>query len=76
MAKCNNFDPEGMADIYRQYGDHLYNKGDLDGAIRQYCKTVGKLEASYVVRKVCAVKIAQLLCEILVEYKVFIHYFI
>ncbi|CAL8099347.1 unnamed protein product [Orchesella dallaii] len=51
VAKCNNFDPEGMADIYRQYGDHLYNKGDLDGAIRQYCKTVGKLEASYVVRK-------------------------
>lgn len=51
VAKGHNFDPEGMADIYRQYGDHLYNKGDLDGAIRQYCKTVGKLEASYVVRK-------------------------
>jgi len=41
-----------MADIFRQYGDHLYAKGDFDGAIRQYCKTVGKLEASYVVRKV------------------------
>ncbi len=42
-----------MADIFRQYGDHLYNKGDLDGAIRQYSKTVGKLVPSYVVRKVC-----------------------
>lgn len=52
IAKNNNFDADGMADIFRLYADHLYAKGDLDGAIRQYCKTVGKLEASYVVRKV------------------------
>lgn len=52
MAKSNNIDADGMADIFRLYGDHLYAKGDLDGAIRQYCKTVGKLEASYVVRQV------------------------
>jgi len=52
VAKSNNFDGDSMADVFRKYGDHLYAKGDLDGAIRQYCKTVGKLEASYVVRKV------------------------
>ncbi|CAG7816852.1 unnamed protein product [Allacma fusca] len=51
VAKSNNIDADGMADIFRLYGDHLYAKGDLDGAIRQYCKTVGKLEASYVVRQ-------------------------
>ena len=41
-----------MIDIFRQYGDHLYNKGDHDGAIAQYIKTISKLEASYVIRKV------------------------
>ncbi|KAF8764622.1 Vacuolar protein sorting-associated protein like [Argiope bruennichi] len=35
----------------KQYGDHLYAKGDHDGAITQYIKTIGKLEASYVIRK-------------------------
>jgi len=30
------------------------SKGDYDGAIAQYIKTIGKLEASYVIRKVKA----------------------
>ena len=38
--------------IFTQYGDHLYAKGDHDGAIQQYIRTIGKLEASYVIRKV------------------------
>lgn len=29
-----------------------FRKGDHDGAIQQYIKTIGKLEASYVIRKV------------------------
>ena len=41
-----------LPDIFTQYGDHLYSKGDHDGAIDQYIKTIGKLEASYVIRKV------------------------
>lgn len=51
LAKSQNYDEEGLADIFRQYGDHLYSKGDHDGAITQYSKTIGNLEASYVIRK-------------------------
>eukprot|EP00164_Ancoracysta_twista_P003478 GFYU01004640.1.p1 GENE.GFYU01004640.1~~GFYU01004640.1.p1 ORF type:complete len:938 (-),score=267.55 GFYU01004640.1:157-2970(-) len=40
-----------QADIYRKYGDHLYGKGDYDGAISQYINTIGRLEPSYVIRK-------------------------
>jgi len=29
----------------------LYSKGDFDGAISQYIKTIGKLEPSYVIKK-------------------------
>ncbi|XP_015915607.2 vacuolar protein sorting-associated protein 11 homolog [Parasteatoda tepidariorum] len=51
LAKSQMYDEDGLIDIFRQYGDHLYSKGDHDGAITQYIKTIGKLEASYVIRK-------------------------
>ncbi|XP_052690623.1 vacuolar protein sorting-associated protein 11 homolog [Crassostrea angulata] len=51
LAKSQQYDQEGLIDIFTQYGDHLYSKGDHDGAIDQYIKTIGKLEASYVIRK-------------------------
>ncbi|XP_064597137.1 vacuolar protein sorting-associated protein 11 homolog [Liolophura sinensis] len=51
LAKSQQYDQEGLIDIFTQYGDHLYGKGDHDGAIDQYIKTIGKLEASYVIRK-------------------------
>ncbi|KAK3087703.1 hypothetical protein FSP39_009366 [Pinctada imbricata] len=51
LAKSQQYDQEGLMDIFTQYGDHLYSKGDHDGAIDQYIKTIGKLEASYVIRK-------------------------
>ncbi|KFM62524.1 Vacuolar protein sorting-associated protein 11-like protein, partial [Stegodyphus mimosarum] len=51
LAKSQQYDEDGLIDIFRQYGDHLYTKGDHDGAIAQYIKTIGKLEASYVIRK-------------------------
>jgi len=44
-------DKEGLVDIFRQFGDHLYAKGDHSGAIDQYEKTIGSLEPSYVIRK-------------------------
>lgn len=53
LAKSQQLDQDGLIDIFTQYGDHLYSKGDHDGAIDQYIKTIGKLEASYVIRKVC-----------------------
>lgn len=51
IAKSQQYDAEGLVDIFRQYGDHLYSKGDHNGAIEQYIKTIGKLEPSYVIRK-------------------------
>ncbi|KAK2167121.1 hypothetical protein LSH36_32g21058 [Paralvinella palmiformis] len=51
LAQSQQYDQDGIIDIFRQYGDHLYGKGDHDGAIQQYIKTIGKLEASYVIRK-------------------------
>jgi len=44
-------DSEGLVDIFRQYGDHLYAKGDAGGAIEQYVKTIGTLEPSYVIQR-------------------------
>lgn len=52
IAKSQQYDSEGLIDIFRQYGDHLYTKGDHNAAIEQYIKTIGKLEPSYVIRKV------------------------
>ncbi|XP_075980170.1 vacuolar protein sorting 11 [Anticarsia gemmatalis] len=51
IASSQHYDAEGLTDIYKQYGDHLYNKGDLKGAIDQYVKTIGWLETYYVIRK-------------------------
>ncbi|XP_058799921.1 vacuolar protein sorting-associated protein 11 homolog isoform X5 [Phymastichus coffea] len=51
IAKNQHYDNEGLVDIFRQYGDHLYSKGDHNGAIEQYIKTIGKLEPSYIIRK-------------------------
>ncbi|KAA0704039.1 Vacuolar protein sorting-associated protein 11 -like protein [Triplophysa tibetana] len=51
LAKSQHLDNDGLSEIFRQYGDHLYNKGDHDGAIQQYIRTIGKLEPSYVIRK-------------------------
>ncbi len=51
IAKNNQYDEEGLADIFKQYGDHLYNKGNFAGAVDQYIKTIGYLEPSYVIRR-------------------------
>ena len=51
IAKNQQYDAEGLVDIFRLYGDHLYAKGDQTGAIEQYIKTIGSLEPSYVIQK-------------------------
>jgi hypothetical protein len=53
LAKTQKLDQSSVVDIYRQYGDHLYAKGDYDGAMQQYVQTIGHLQPSYVIRKVC-----------------------
>ncbi|PKI85132.1 hypothetical protein MVES_001032 [Malassezia vespertilionis] len=40
-----------IADVYRRYGDYLYAKGDFEGAVLQFIKTIGVVPPSYVVRK-------------------------
>lgn len=50
IAKTNQYNSEGQAAIFQQYGDHLYNKRDFAGAVEQYAKTIGYLEPSYVIR--------------------------
>eukprot|EP00163_Fabomonas_tropica_P014549 TRINITY_DN2645_c0_g3_i4.p1 TRINITY_DN2645_c0_g3~~TRINITY_DN2645_c0_g3_i4.p1 ORF type:complete len:454 (+),score=82.80 TRINITY_DN2645_c0_g3_i4:150-1511(+) len=51
LAQSQQFDYALIIDIFRKYGDHLYSKGDYDGAIGQYLRTIGRLEPSYVIRK-------------------------
>ena len=60
LASTQNLDPSSVADIRRQYGDHLYSKGDYDGAMNQYVQTIGHLQPSYVVRKVKTVQMCYL----------------
>lgn len=40
-----------LGDIHRKYGDHLYEKGDFEGAIGQFVKSIGVTQPSYVIRK-------------------------
>jgi len=60
VAKTQNLDAASVADIFRQYGDHLYVKGDYDGAMQQFVQTIGHLQPSYVIRKV--INLAPALC--------------
>lgn len=51
IAKNNQYDAEGLSDIFKNYGDHLYMKGNFASAVEQYIKTIGYLEPSYVIRR-------------------------
>lgn len=53
LAKTQHLNDASVADIHRQYGDHLYIKGDYDGAMQQFVQTIGHVQPSYVIRKVC-----------------------
>ncbi|RHY25934.1 hypothetical protein DYB32_008003 [Aphanomyces invadans] len=41
LAFSSNYDLTSIMDIFRAYGDHLYQKGDFDGSLRQYARTIG-----------------------------------
>jgi hypothetical protein len=40
-----------VCSIHHKWGDYLYGKGDYDAAMSQYLETMGRLEASYVIRR-------------------------
>lgn len=52
LAQSSGLGESGAADIHRRYGDYLYTKGDFDGAMNHFTKTLGFLQPSYVIRKV------------------------
>jgi hypothetical protein len=52
LAKTQQLDESSVADIHRQYGDHLYAKGEYDNAMQQFVQTIGHVQPSYVIRKV------------------------
>lgn len=45
------YDYGTLVEIYKRYGDWLYEKSDFDNAMTQYLHTIGQLEPSYVIRK-------------------------
>ncbi|KAI9033781.1 hypothetical protein CLU79DRAFT_725381 [Phycomyces nitens] len=51
LAHMQKYDDASVSEIFKKYGDHLYAKGDYDGAMEQYTRTIGQLEPSYVIRK-------------------------
>nr|CAH8832177.1 unnamed protein product [Trichobilharzia regenti] len=51
IAKSQHFDNSELAHIFWRYADHLYRQKDYDAAIREYIKTIGKLEASFVIQR-------------------------
>ncbi|KAG2053203.1 hypothetical protein BDR06DRAFT_956764 [Suillus hirtellus] len=51
LTQTQHLDESYVADIHRQHGDHLYTKGDWDGAMTCYLKTIGWVKPSYIVRK-------------------------
>lgn len=51
VAKFAKADEEVVADVHRQWADHLYDKGDLEGAMEQYLNGVRYLEPSHVIQK-------------------------
>lgn len=51
LASNSSMDRAYVMDIFQRYGDHLYSKGDYDGAMQQYLETIKYVEPSYVIRK-------------------------
>ncbi|KAH8849919.1 Vacuolar protein sorting-associated protein 11 like [Schistosoma japonicum] len=51
IARSQHFDENELAHIIWRYADHLYKQKEYDAAIREYIKTIGKLEASFVIQR-------------------------
>ena len=51
LVTSNNLGDKIKADVFRRFGDHLYSRGDYDGAVEQYNQTIGTLQPSYVILK-------------------------
>ncbi|KAI6224384.1 Vacuolar protein sorting-associated protein 11-like protein [Aphelenchoides fujianensis] len=50
LAKRHNY--TDLQSIFVKYGDYLYSKGDYSNAMQQYVQTIGKVEPSFVIKRV------------------------
>ena len=62
MAKSSQLGDSVISDFHLRYGDYLYEKGDYDGSVSQYQKTLGWVQPSHVIRKVRSFMPAKELC--------------
>lgn len=51
LAETCYFADDSLVDIYMQYGDFLFAKNDYQNAVKQYIKTIGKVEPSAIIKK-------------------------
>jgi hypothetical protein len=51
LAAEEQADVSEIMSLYKLYADNLYKKNDFDGAITQYCHTIGFIQPSYVIRR-------------------------
>ncbi|KAI9753408.1 MAG: hypothetical protein M4579_005180 [Chaenotheca gracillima] len=51
LAQKAGVDTMQQNNIFRKYGDYLYQKGDFDGAMQQYLRAINNTEPSQVIRK-------------------------
>ncbi|KIJ62988.1 hypothetical protein HYDPIDRAFT_114138 [Hydnomerulius pinastri MD-312] len=58
VAHTQNLDP---TDVHLHHGDYLYEKGDYEGAMKEYLRTIGGVRGSYVVRKFLTTHLTPLL---------------
>ena len=50
-AKYLNFDKKKLSDIYAQYAEYEYSKGNFDKSVDQYIKTINVLDPCLVIQK-------------------------
>jgi hypothetical protein len=51
QAQPHGFEPAVLADIHRQYAEHLYAKADYGGAVDQWVLTLGEVQPCAVLRR-------------------------
>jgi hypothetical protein len=56
VARNEGMDDQDIKEIWSRYGDYLYTKGDFEGSIGQFVKTIGYLQPSYVIRKASSIR--------------------
>ena len=63
------FPTKKVANLYRQYAEFLYQKGDFEGAMDQYIHTIGSLEPSHIIFRYLDAPKIPLLVKYLEQYR-------